>query len=108
MNEDHCYNCEAMFPRLQKLGYLGSLSVLKAFVHPLRPPQQGQAPVQRFETKPGEQVQFDWVRRVGAYEIPVKRGRGRGEEPLGHPTDLERKRKGENSMLETRRTLEGM
>lgn len=60
MNEDHCYNCEAMFPRLQKLGYMGSLSVLKAFVHPLRPPQQGQAPVQRFETKPGEQVQFDW------------------------------------------------
>src|SRR5258708_29746767 len=60
MNEDHCYNCEAMFPRLLELGYTGSLSVLKAFVHPLRPPSQGHAPVQRFETQPGEQVQFDW------------------------------------------------
>lgn len=49
-----------MFPRLLELGYTGSLSVLKAFVHPLRPPSQGHAPVQRFETKPGEQVQFDW------------------------------------------------
>jgi hypothetical protein len=42
------------------MGYTGSLSVLKAFVHPLRPPQAGHAPVQRFETEPGEQVQFDW------------------------------------------------
>jgi transposase len=60
VNEDHCYNCEAMLPRLLAMGYTGSLSVLKAFVHPLRPPQAGRAPVQRFETKPGEQVQFDW------------------------------------------------
>src|SRR5258708_8018110 len=60
MNEDHSYNCEAMFPRLLELGYTGSLSVLKAFVHPLRPPSLGHFPVQRFETKPGEQVQFDW------------------------------------------------
>ena len=43
-----------------EMGYRGSLSVLKAFVHPLRPPQAGHAPVQRFETEPGEQVQFDW------------------------------------------------
>src|SRR5260370_11852469 len=60
MNEDHGYNCEAMFPRLLELGYTGSLSTLKAFVHPLRPAQAGHAPVQRFETGPGEQVQFDW------------------------------------------------
>jgi transposase len=49
-----------MLPRLLEMGYTGSLSVLKAFVHPLRPPQAGHAPVQRFETGPGEQVQFDW------------------------------------------------
>src|SRR6266536_2151132 len=60
ITEDHCYNCEAMLPRLLAMGYTGSLSVLKAFVHPLRPPQAGHAPVQRFETGPGEQVQFDW------------------------------------------------
>ena len=60
MDEDHCYNCEAMLPRLLAMGYTGSLSVLKAFVHPLRPPAGGHYPVQRFETQPGEQVQFDW------------------------------------------------
>ena len=60
MNEDHCYNCEAMLPRLLALGYTGSLSVLKAFVHPLRPPAGGHYPVVRYETEPGKQVQFDW------------------------------------------------
>src|SRR5437667_10514014 len=60
ITEDHCYNCEAMLPRLLEMGYTGSLSVLKAFVHPLRPPVGGCAPVIRYETKPGEQVQFDW------------------------------------------------
>jgi transposase len=60
ISEDHCYNCEAMLPRLLAMGYTGSLSVLKAFVHPLRPPAGGHYPVRRYETQPGEQVQFDW------------------------------------------------
>jgi transposase len=60
IKEDHCYNCEIMLPRLQALGYTGSLSTLKVFVHPLRPPAPGHYPVIRYETKPGEQVQFDW------------------------------------------------
>jgi transposase len=60
IEEDHCYNCEAMVPRLLALGYTGSLSVLKRFVHPLRPPMAGHYPVVRYETKPAEQVQFDW------------------------------------------------
>jgi transposase len=60
ITEDHCYNCEAMLPRLLAMGYKGSLSVLKAFVHPLRPPAGGHYPVVRYETKPAEQVQFDW------------------------------------------------
>ncbi|GHO87168.1 IS21 family transposase [Dictyobacter formicarum] len=58
--QDHCYNCEAMLPRLLEMGYTGSLSVLKAFVHPLRPPAGGHYPIVRYETEPGEQVQFDW------------------------------------------------
>jgi len=58
--EDHCYNCEMMLPRLLEKGYTGSLSVLKAFVHPLRPPAGGHYPVVRYETEPGKQVQFDW------------------------------------------------
>src|SRR6266446_4235681 len=68
IKEDHCYNCEAMLPRLLAMGYSGSLSVLKAFVHPLRPPAGGHAPVQRYETKPGEQVQFDWGECVYEHE----------------------------------------
>ncbi len=60
MQDDHCYNGEAMLPRLLAMGYRGSLSVLKAFVHPLRPAAGGHYPVVRYETKPAEQVQFDW------------------------------------------------
>src|SRR6266700_2814190 len=58
--EDHWYNCEAMLPRLLAKGYTGSVSVLKAFGHPLRPPAGGHYPVVRYETEPGKQVQFDW------------------------------------------------
>jgi transposase len=60
VTEDHCTNCEVMLVRLQKQGYTGGISILKAFVHPLRPAVAGHAPVQRYETKPGEQLQFDW------------------------------------------------
>lgn len=60
VTEDYCTNCEVIFERLQKLGYTGGISILKEFVHPLRPAVAGHAPVQRYETKPGEQVQFDW------------------------------------------------
>jgi transposase len=60
IQEDHLYNCETMLPRLQAQGYTGSLSTLKAFVHGLRPPKAGHYPVLRYETKPGEQMQYDW------------------------------------------------
>jgi transposase len=60
IEEDHCYTCEAMLPRLLEMGYKGSVTVLKKFVHPLRPPAGGQYPVVRDETRPAEQVQFDW------------------------------------------------
>ncbi|HJT58247.1 MAG TPA: hypothetical protein VJ761_17215 [Ktedonobacteraceae bacterium] len=58
--EDHCTNCEVIFARLKPLGYRGGISILKKFVHPLRPAVAGHTPVQRYESKPGEQVQFDW------------------------------------------------
>jgi transposase len=60
VREDHCTNCEVIFERVRKLGYTGGISILKEFVHPLRPAVAGHAPVQRYETKPGEQLQFDW------------------------------------------------
>lgn len=62
--EDHCTNCEVLFTRLRKLGYTGGISILKAHVQPLRPAIAGHAPVQRYETDPGEQVQFDWAEFV--------------------------------------------
>jgi transposase len=73
--EDHCTNCEVMLVRLQELGYTGGISILKEFVHQLRPAVGGHVPVKRYETKPGEQVQFDWggYLRVGGALAQVLR-----------------------------------
>ena len=60
VQEDRLLNCVTMLDRLQRQGYTGSVSILKAFVRPLRPPRRGQRPVQRYETAPGEQFQLDW------------------------------------------------
>ncbi len=61
VTQDHLYSCETMFRRLQALGYAGRISILKDFVRPLRPPAvAAQRPVVRYETKPGEQLQFHW------------------------------------------------
>jgi transposase len=61
VQEDHLYNCTTMLPRLKALGYSGGMSILKEFVLPLRPQVVGKQPVKRYETKPGEQMQFDWA-----------------------------------------------
>jgi transposase len=60
MEEDHLYNCEVMLTRLRGLGYQGGRSILKAYVHPQRPAAAGKRPVIRYETPPGQQMQFDW------------------------------------------------
>ncbi len=60
VEDDHLYNCVTMRERLGPLGYAGGISQLKAFVHPLRPRSATRRAVQRYETKPGEQLQFDW------------------------------------------------
>jgi transposase len=61
VTQDHLYSCETMLRRLQAQGYTGRISILKDFVRPLRPPATAaQRPVIRYETKPGEQIQFDW------------------------------------------------
>ncbi len=60
ITEDRLLNCETMLERLQAQGYRGSISILKDFVQPLRPPRPGRQPVRRYETKPGEQMQIDW------------------------------------------------
>jgi transposase len=47
INEDHLLNCEVMLPRLQALGYQGSSSTLRAYVHTVRPRNVGRVPVMR-------------------------------------------------------------
>lgn len=71
VTQDHCTNCEVIFMRLQKMGYTGGISILKDYVHPLRPGRAGHAPVQRYESKPGEQLQFDWGEFVYEHEGQV-------------------------------------
>jgi transposase len=60
ISEDRLLNCETMLERLQAQGYRGSITILKDFVQPLRPPRRGHPPVRRYETKAGEQMQLDW------------------------------------------------
>lgn len=60
MQEDHLYNCEAMLERLRAMGYQGKGTILRDYVRSFRPRNVGRQPVMRYETKPGEQMQFDW------------------------------------------------
>lgn len=60
MQEDHLYNCESMLERLREQGYQGNGTILRAYVRPFRPRNVGHQPVMRYETKPGEQMQYDW------------------------------------------------
>jgi transposase len=60
--QDRLLNCEVMLPRLQASGYTGSSATLRAYVHTLRPKRgSSPAPIIRYETKPGEQMQYDWA-----------------------------------------------
>jgi transposase len=58
--EDHCTNCEVLFERLHKLGYTGGISILKEYVHPLRPAVAGHAPVQRV-SRPNQEHSFSLI-----------------------------------------------
>src|SRR5271165_1583696 len=61
IEQDHVYNCQTLYQRLCAQGYAGRPSILKDFVHPLRPVvRRTRRPVLRYETAPGEQLQFDW------------------------------------------------
>jgi transposase len=56
---------------LRERGYCGGYTMLKLFVASLRP-QQAVAPMIRFETEPGEQMQVDWaVIRRGSNRLSV-------------------------------------
>lgn len=54
------FNAHKLYHEILSLGYPGKESMVRAFVHPFRPPYQAKATV-RFETKPGHQAQVDWA-----------------------------------------------
>ena len=60
VKNDRLLNCVTMLERLRPMGYTGSLTVVKDYVRPLRPPKGGRRPVLRYETEPGDQMQIDW------------------------------------------------
>src|SRR5258707_6315271 len=71
--EGYCTNLEVISEGLRKRVSTGRISMLKEDVQPLRPAVAGHAPVQRYETKPGEQVQFDWGEFVYEHEGQMRK-----------------------------------
>ncbi|MCL6479301.1 MAG: IS21 family transposase [Peptococcaceae bacterium] len=69
--EDRVTNCAVLLDELKEMGYPGSRTILREFVHPYRESPRKQAPV-RFETTPGEQAQADWV-HLGRHYIDGKK-----------------------------------
>lgn len=53
------FNARKLYHEMLALGYAGKEAVVRAYVHPFRPPHQ--ANTVRFETKPGQQAQVDWA-----------------------------------------------
>jgi transposase len=51
-----------LLPEIQAMGYAGSISTLRRFVHSLKPERERlQKVTVRFETPPGKQGQADWA-----------------------------------------------
>lgn len=55
----HILNCEVLLRKIKEHGYTGGRTILKDYVHTIRPPRQPVA-VTRYETGPGEQAQVDF------------------------------------------------
>lgn len=56
------WNAEVIFRRLQRAGYPGGRSILRAYIQPKRRLRGGGGTV-RYETAPGAQMQHDWGER---------------------------------------------
>lgn len=53
------FNCVVLLDRIRNMGYDGSMTILKDYVHPFRPGKSTPA-VRRYETLPGKQAQMNW------------------------------------------------
>ncbi len=56
-----------LFREIKEMGFTGKYTIVKDFIHKVRPPQ-GVPAVYRYETKPGVQAQVDWS-EFGTVEI---------------------------------------
>ena len=61
------YSAPKMLRMIREKGYDGGISILKDFMKPLRDASRVAAEI-RFETRPGEQAQVDWI-DLGRHEI---------------------------------------
>jgi len=64
------YNAVVLFEELRGRGYSGGMTVVRQYIRPFRPKVTGYATL-RFETKPGEQAQVDFM------EVRLHLGEGR-------------------------------
>jgi transposase len=60
-----------LYEEIRGQGYVGKMTILKAYVHEIKEEQRLRAVV-RFETMPGEQSQVDWA-KVGSLEVDGER-----------------------------------
>ncbi len=65
------YTVHRMFEILQIEGYHGSESRIRQYVSARHAQTRTPEVFLPLEFEPGQDAQIDWVRRVGAYEIPV-------------------------------------
>jgi transposase len=53
------FNCQVILDKIQEAGYTGSITILKDYIKPYRPPKTLPATI-RYESKPGKQAQMDY------------------------------------------------
>jgi len=56
---DGVTNAQVILREIRERGYQGGITILKDFMHPLRPPKPTKFTI-RYETEPGEEAQVDW------------------------------------------------
>jgi hypothetical protein len=60
LEKDPCASAAVIGQRIQPLGYIGGGSILRHYVHEVRPQSKPQRAFVRMEPKPGERFEVDW------------------------------------------------